>query len=99
MKFHNGEDCNAANFKFTLERMADPKNKLRQTVFQGVIDRVEMMDDYTFRIITKEPYPVMDAQLCIYGQLLPLKYFQEKGPGPTSPSTRSEQDLINLSAG
>jgi peptide/nickel transport system substrate-binding protein len=79
VKFHNGEDCKAANFKFSLERMADPKNKLRQTVFQGVIERVELMDDYTFRIHTKEPYPVMDAMLCVYGQPLPIKYFQEKG--------------------
>jgi peptide/nickel transport system substrate-binding protein len=80
VKFHNGEDCNAASFKFSLERMADPKNKLRQTVFQGVIEKVEVMDDYTFRIHTTKPYPVMDAQLCIYGQPLPVKYFTEKGP-------------------
>jgi peptide/nickel transport system substrate-binding protein len=80
VKFHNGEDLKAENFKFTLERMADPKLKLRQTVFQGVIEKVEVMDDYTFRVITKDPYPVMDAMLCIYGPPLPIKYFQEKGP-------------------
>ncbi len=80
VKFHNGEPCDAAAMKFTLERMADPKNKLRQTVFQGVIERVDVMDEYTFRIITKDPYPVMDAMLCIYGPPLPPKYFQEKGP-------------------
>ena len=79
VKFHNGEDCKAENFKFTLERMADPSQKLRQTVFQGIIEKVEVVDDYTFRIHTKKPYPVMDAQLAIYGQPLPIKYFQEKG--------------------
>ena len=80
VKFHNGEDFNAAAVKFVLERMADPKLKLRQTVFQGVIDRVDVVDDYTARIVTKKPYPVMDAMLCIYGQVIPPKYFQEKGP-------------------
>jgi len=80
VKFHNGEDCTAVNFKFSLERMADPKNKLRQTVYQGIIEKVEVMDDLTFRIHTKKPYPVMDAMLAIYGQPLPIKYFQEKGP-------------------
>jgi len=80
VKFHDGEDFNAAAVKFVLERMADPKLKLRQTVFQGIIDRVDVMDDYTVRIITKKPYPVMDAMLCIYGQVIPPKYFQEKGP-------------------
>jgi peptide/nickel transport system substrate-binding protein len=79
VKFHNGEDFNAAAVKFVLERMADPKLKLRQTVFQGVIDRVDVVDDYTVRIITKLPYPVMDAMLCIYGEAIPPKYFQEKG--------------------
>ena len=79
VKFHNGEDFNASAVKFTLERMADPTQKLRQTVFQGIIDRVDVVDDYTVRIITKKPYPVMDAMLCIYGQPVPPKYFQEKG--------------------
>lgn len=80
VKFHNGEDLTAENFKFTFERMSDPKLKLRQTVFQGIIEKVEVLDDYTFRIHTKDPYPVMDAMLCIYGQPLPIKYFKEKGP-------------------
>ena len=80
VKFHNGEDFNAAAVKFVLERMADPKLKLRQTVFQGVIDRVDVMDDYTVRIITKTPYAVMDAMLCLYAQPIPPKYFQENGP-------------------
>ncbi len=80
VKFHNGEDFNSAAVKFVLERMADPKLKLRQTVFQGIIDRVDVVDDYTVHIVTKKPYPVMDAMLCIYGQVIPPKYFQEKGP-------------------
>ncbi len=79
VKFHNGEDFNAEAVKFVLERMADPSLKLRQTVFQGIIDHVQVVDNYTVRIITKKPYPVMDAMLCIYGQAIPPKYFKEKG--------------------
>jgi len=80
VKFHNGENFNAATVKFSLERMADPKNKLKQTTLQGVIDRVDIIDDYTVRIITNKPYPYLDSQLAHIGAMLPPKYFQEKGP-------------------
>jgi peptide/nickel transport system substrate-binding protein len=80
VKFHNGEDFNAAAVKFNLERLADPKNKLRQVFLVGVLDRVDIVDDYTVRVITKKPYPILDAQLCIYGGMIAPKYLQEKGP-------------------
>jgi len=80
VKFHNGEDFNAAAAKFSLERIADKKNKLKQTALVGIIDRVEIMDDYTVRVITTKPYPYLDAQLASIGAMMPPKYTQEKGP-------------------
>jgi len=80
VKFHNGEDFNAAAAKFNIERMADPKNKLRQVWLVGLLDRVDIIDDYTIRIITKKPYPTLDAQLGLYGSMIAPKYLQEKGP-------------------
>jgi peptide/nickel transport system substrate-binding protein len=79
VKFHNGEDFNAASVKFTLERMADPAKKLRQSFFQGVISRVDIVDDHTVRVLTTKPYPYLDAQLSHVGAMLPPKYVQEKG--------------------
>ncbi len=79
VKFHNGEDFDAASVKFSLERMIDPKNKLRQVVMGQLIDHVEIIDPYKVNIITKKPYPALDAQLCILGSILPPKYVQEKG--------------------
>jgi len=35
VKFHNGEDCNAASFKFSLERMADPRINLDKPSSRG----------------------------------------------------------------
>jgi peptide/nickel transport system substrate-binding protein len=79
VKFHNGEDFNATVVKFNLERVADPRNKLRQTLLQ-IIDRVDILDDYTVRITTKQPYPLMIPVLCGAGAAVhPPKYFQEKG--------------------
>jgi len=80
VKFHNGEDFNAAAVKFNLERLADPKNKLPQTFLIGVLDRVEIIDDFTVRIITRKPFPTLDARFCLFGGMIPPKYLQEKGP-------------------
>jgi peptide/nickel transport system substrate-binding protein len=80
VKFHNGEDFNAAAVKYNLERLGDPNNKLRQVFLVGVLDRVDIVDNYTVRVITKKPYPILDAQLCIYGGMIAPKYLQEKGP-------------------
>jgi len=80
VKFHNGEDFNAAAVKFSLERLADPKNKLQQTALQ-IIERVDIINDYRVHIITKKPFPYLDAQLTNVGAVIPPKLFQEKGPG------------------
>jgi peptide/nickel transport system substrate-binding protein len=80
VKFHNGEDFNAASVKFTLERMTYTKNQLRQIFMQEVLDRVEVIDDHKVRIITKRPRPGLDEALCVVGEMLPPKYVQESGP-------------------
>jgi peptide/nickel transport system substrate-binding protein len=80
VKFQNGEDFNAAAVKFSLERIADPKNKLKQTTLQGIIAQVEIVNDYTVRVMTSKPYPYLDAQLGHIGAIMPPKYVQEKGP-------------------
>ncbi|HXZ38741.1 MAG TPA: ABC transporter substrate-binding protein, partial [Thermodesulfobacteriota bacterium] len=79
VKFHNGEDFNAAAVKFSLERLADPRNKLQQTALQ-IIERVEIINEYRVHIITKKPFPYLDAQLTNVGAVIPPKYFQERGP-------------------
>src|SRR6266446_7382799 len=43
VKFHNGEDFNAESVKFSLERLANPANKLRGSTSFAPIDRVEII--------------------------------------------------------
>ena len=53
VKFHNGEELKASDVKFTIEGMlASP------TVHHIIeaVDKVEVVDDYTIKIITKEPF-------------------------------------------
>jgi peptide/nickel transport system substrate-binding protein len=58
VKFHNGEDFNADSVKFSLERLANPANKLRGSSSFAPIDRVEIVDALTVRVHTKKPWPI-----------------------------------------
>lgn len=63
VKFHNGEDFNADSVKFSLERVANPANKLRGSSSFAPIDRVEIADPHTVRVHTKKPWPIFSNAL------------------------------------
>src|SRR6058998_470629 len=65
VKFHNGEDFNADSVKFSLERLANPANKLRGSTSFAPIDRVEIVDPYTVKIHTKKPWPVFLSHIAL----------------------------------
>jgi peptide/nickel transport system substrate-binding protein len=65
VKFHNGEDFNAESVKFSIERLANPANKLRGSTSFAPIDRVEIVDQYTVRIHTKKPWPVFLSHIAL----------------------------------
>ncbi|RKD21627.1 peptide/nickel transport system substrate-binding protein [Caminicella sporogenes DSM 14501] len=60
VKFHNGEELKASDVKFTLERMLKSQ-KVAHIV--EAIDSVEVKDDYTVIIKTKEPFGPLLAHL------------------------------------
>jgi peptide/nickel transport system substrate-binding protein len=56
VKFHNGNPFNAADVKFTFERLSNPDvSEFTNTGKQ--IDSVTIVDDYTVDIKTKQPIP------------------------------------------
>ena len=65
VKFHNGEDFNADSVKFSLERLINPANKLRGSSSFAPIDRVEIVDPFTVRVITKKPWPVFVSHMAL----------------------------------
>ena len=79
VRFHNGEPMDAEAVKFSLERLVDPKLKLRGSPPFSPIDRVEIVDAMTVRVHTKAPWPILDT-LVSTGQsaILPPKYYREK---------------------
>lgn len=80
VKFHNGEEFDADSVVYTLNYVADPKNKA--TTQQNVrwIDKVEKLDKFKVRIISKEPFPAAIDYLATTLPIHPAKYYQEVGP-------------------
>jgi peptide/nickel transport system substrate-binding protein len=81
VKFHDGEDFNAAAVKFTFERLLGEQGaKGPQRSNYPSIDSVEVIDDYTVDLKLKAPDPVLLTKLAGYGAMIvPPKYITEKG--------------------
>jgi peptide/nickel transport system substrate-binding protein len=63
IKFHDGTDFNAEAVKFNLERQIDPNHPAYGTgqfpyaeFTWGTVDKLEVVDDYTFKFTLKEPF-------------------------------------------
>ncbi len=58
VKFHNGEEFTAHDVLFSLQRLLDPDfaSPGRSRLAMVDIDNVEVIDDYTIRIPTNEPF-------------------------------------------
>lgn len=78
VKFHNGEPFDANVVKFNIERILNPGFSSRIKPFLEAISKVEVVDDFTVRIITKKPSPVLLNEL-LNVLMLPPKYVKEKG--------------------
>jgi peptide/nickel transport system substrate-binding protein len=60
VKFHNGNPLTAECIRYTLEdRILPPERKAHLRPQFDWVGKVEVVDDLTFRIITKEPYPLV----------------------------------------
>lgn len=81
--FHNGEPLNAEAVKFSVERLLNPDTKSPHTSSLSAIDRVDVIDEHTVNIVTKEPYPLLLTRntLAFTGSIIivPPQYIQEKG--------------------
>ncbi|HEV8309213.1 MAG TPA: ABC transporter substrate-binding protein [Methylomirabilota bacterium] len=79
VRFHNGEEFTAESVKFSLERLANPANKLRATPNFVPIDRVEIVDPHTVRVHTRKPWPIF-AKAMAFAQaaMYPPKAYEGK---------------------
>jgi len=80
VKFHNGEEFDADSVVYTLNFVADPKNKAVTQQNVAWIDKVEKIDKYHVRLTTKETFPAAKEYLATTVAIHPAKYYQEVGP-------------------
>lgn len=79
VKFSNGDDFTCNDAKFTLDRILDPATKSRQVpVYFSEVNTSKCVDDFTFQITTKNPYPAFIERISFF-RIVPAKAFQEMG--------------------
>ena len=82
VKFHDGADFNAEAVKYNFERILDPEIGSPRRSMIEMVEKVEVVDEYTVAITTKTPFGPFLAQISSYnlGMLSPTTA-GERGKG------------------
>jgi len=78
--FHNGDRFSAVDVKWSIEDMLDPARGPGLVGFLEGIEKVEIMDDFTVDIHTKEPMPTLPARLTCYTLIVNSKQRSQSEP-------------------
>ncbi|TLS38728.1 glutathione ABC transporter substrate-binding protein [Pseudalkalibacillus caeni] len=57
--FHDGTPFNAEAVKVNVDRLADPDNNLKRHSLFSLVDKTEVVDEYTVKVSLKEPFGAM----------------------------------------
>jgi peptide/nickel transport system substrate-binding protein len=80
VKFHNGEPFNAQSVKATMEYIKDPANKTHYLPRWAQVKEVQIVNDYTVRLITEKPWPGLIDRMAATDFLpMPPKALKEQG--------------------
>lgn len=96
VKFHNGNDFTAADVAFSVERIGTEGSDMK--VVDGLIDKTEIIDDYTIDIHTPAPNPILVNQLEIF-YIMDKEWADANGAtGATNVKGGDEGNFANLNA-
>ncbi|MBI4635461.1 MAG: hypothetical protein HY727_03840 [Candidatus Rokubacteria bacterium] len=76
--FHDGEPFNAEAVRFTIQRVLDPNQKSPNRATISEIARVDVVDDHTVNLVTRQPYAPLLNRLIDF-PIVPPRYTAEKG--------------------
>ena len=78
--FHNGEKFNADDVVYTVNYVADEANGAKTQRNVNWMKSADKVDDYTVRIILKEPFPAAIEFLSGPVSMYPDEYYAKVGP-------------------
>jgi peptide/nickel transport system substrate-binding protein len=76
--FHDGEPFNAEAVRFTFQRVLDPEQRSPNRANIAEIIRVDIVDELTVNLVTRQPYAPLINRLLDF-PMLPPRYTAEKG--------------------
>jgi peptide/nickel transport system substrate-binding protein len=76
--FHDGKPLNAEAVRFTIQRVLNPEQKSPNRANIAEIVRVDVLDDLTVNLVTKNPYAPLVSRLIDF-PIVPPRYTTEKG--------------------
>ena len=76
--FHNGEPFNAEAVRSTFLRVLNPEQKSPNRANVAEVERIDVLDEYTLNLVTKNPYAPFLARLIDF-PMVPSRYTAEKG--------------------
>lgn len=78
VKFHNGDPFSAKDVKFSLDRVLNKEERSPQRGWINTVSSVDIVDDYTVRLTTSVPDPVLPARLTLIN-IVSKAYFDKVG--------------------
>ncbi|MBI2958005.1 MAG: ABC transporter substrate-binding protein [Chloroflexi bacterium] len=81
VKFHNGDDLTGKDVKFSIEQYMTKEAATPD--MRNAVNRVEMVDDWAVRVVTKGKQPLLQRILSVmvpsYGMVIPKDYIEKNG--------------------
>jgi peptide/nickel transport system substrate-binding protein len=79
VQFHSGEKLTSAAVKWSIERFVAPETKNIYASTLQQISSIELPDDYTVRLTTREPYPGLLDAMASYFYIAPPETMRSMG--------------------
>lgn len=80
VQFTNGEPFNAEAVKYSIDRVLNPDNNAPTSGYISTIQEVQVVDEHTVHVITKNPDPLVPTRFNRYPtEIVPPKYVEEVG--------------------